>query len=92
MLIYNEGSNGQTVEFKNCKFNASAPVAGKAAIEIDSSLLPDGGIYKVIIDQATADNVTGFDNGSVSHNSLWNNKKGTKATVIVAGTTVLSAG
>ena len=93
VLIYNEGSiNRQTVEFKNCKFNASAPVAGKAAIEIDSSLLPDGGIYKVIIDQATADNVTGFDNGSVSHNSLWNNKKGTKATVIVAGTTVLSAG
>ena len=93
VLIYNEGSiNGQTVEFQNCKFNASAPVAGKAAIEIDSSLLPDGGIYKVIIDQATADNVTGFDNGSVSHNSLWNNKKGTKATVIVAGTTVLSAG
>ena len=93
VLIYNEGSiNGQTVEFKNCKFNASAPVAGKAAIEIDRSLLPDGGIYKVIIDQATADNVTGFDNGSVSHNSLWNNKKGTKATVIVAGTTVLSAG
>ena len=92
VLIYNEGSiNGQTVEFKNCKFNASAPVSGKAAIEIDSSLLPDGGIYKVIIDQATADNVTGFDNGSVSHNSLWNNKKGTKATVIVAGTTVLSA-
>ena len=93
VLIYNEGSiNGQTVEFKNCKFNASAPVADKAAIELDSSLLPDGGIYKVIIDQATADNVTGFDNGSVSHNSLWNNKKGTKATVIVAGTTVLSAG
>lgn len=92
VLIYIEGGNGQTVEFKNCKFNASAPVAGKAAIEIDSSLLSDGGIYKVIIDQATADNVTGFDNGSVSNNSLWNNKKGTKATVIVAGTTVLSAG
>ena len=93
VLIYNEGSiNGQTVEFENCKFNATAPVTGKAAIEIDSSLLPDGCIYKVIIDQATADNVTGFDNGSVSHNSLWNNKKGTKATVIVAGTPVLSAG
>ena len=91
VLIYNEGSiNGQTVEFQNCKFNASALVAGKAAIEIDSSLLKNG-IYKVIIDQATADNVTGFDSGSVSQNSLWNNKKGTKATVIVAGTTVLSA-
>lgn len=91
VLIYNEGSiNGQTVEFKNCKFNATAQVSGKAAIEIDSHYLTNG-IYTVIIDQATADNVTGFDNGSVSHNSLWNNKKGTKATVIVAGTTVLSA-
>ena len=91
VLIYNEGSiDGQTVEFKNCKFTATTKVAGKAAIEIDSSLLGNG-IYTVIIDQATADNVTGFDSGSVSHNSLWNNKKGTKATVIVAGTTVLSA-
>jgi len=91
VLIYNEGSiNGQTVEFKNCKFNATAPVAGKAAIEIDSSLLGNG-IYTVIIDQATADSVTGFGTGSVSHNSVWNNKKGTKATVIVAGSTVLSA-
>ena len=91
VLIYNEGSiNGQTVEFKNCKFNATTPVTGKAAIEIDSSLLGNG-IYTVIIDQATADNVTGFDRGSESQNSLWNNKKGTKATVIVAGTTVLSA-
>ena len=91
VLIYNEGSiNGQTVEFKNCKFNATAPVTGKAAIEIDSSLLRNG-IYTVIIDQATADSVTGFDTGSVSHNTVWNNKKGTKATVIVAGSTVLSA-
>ena len=92
VLIYNEGSiNGQTVEFQNCKFTASAPVAGKAAIEIDSSLLPDGGTYKVIIDQSTADNVTGFAAGSVSGNTVWNNKKGTKATVIVAGNTELSA-
>ena len=91
VLIYNEGSiNGQTVEFKNCKFNATTQVAGKAAIEIDSSLLGNG-IYTVIIDQATADSVTGFGTGSVSHNSVWNNKKGTKATVIVAGSTVLSA-
>ena len=92
VLIYNEGSiDGQTVEFRNCKFNASAQVAGKAAIEIDSSLLSDGVIYKVIIDQATADSVTGFGVGSNSGNSVWNNKKGTKATVIVAGNTVLSA-
>ena len=91
VLIYNEGSiDGQTVEFKNCKFTATTKVAGKAAIEIDSSLLGNG-IYTVIIDQATADSVTGFDTGSKSNNTVWNNKKGTKATVIVAGSTVLSA-
>ncbi len=92
VLIYREKSSvGQTVEFQNCKFNASAPVAGKAAIEIDSSLLTNGAIYKVVIDQATANNVTGFDHGSVSNNSVWNNKKGDHATVIVAGNTVLTA-
>ena len=92
VLIYRETSSvGQTVEFQNCKFNASAPVAGKAAIEIDSSLLTNGAIYKVVIDQATANDVTGFDNGSVSNNSVWNNKKGNHATVIVAGNTVLTA-
>ena len=90
VLIYNEGSiNGQTVEFKNCKFNATAQDTGKAAIEIDSSLL-NNGIYKVIIDQATANSVSGFSTGSVSKNSVWNNKNGNKATVIVAGSTVLS--
>ena len=37
MLAENEGSiNGQAVEFKNCKFNATAQVTGKAAIEIDA--------------------------------------------------------
>ena len=91
VLIYNEGSiNGQTVEFKNCKFNATAQDTGKAAIEIDSSLL-NNGIYKVIIDQATANSVSGFSTGNVSKNSVWNNKNGNKATVIVAGSTVLSA-
>ena len=92
VLIYNEGHiSSQNVEFQNCKFNASASVTGKAAIEIDSSLLTNGAIYKVVIDQATANNVTGFDNGSVSGNHVWNNKKGTSATVIVAGNTVLTA-
>lgn len=92
VLIYKERSNiGQTVEFNNCKFSATAPVDGKAAIEIDSSLLYDNGIYTVIIDQATANSVSGFGTGSVSNNSVWNNKKGDKATVIVAGKTVLSA-
>ena len=91
VLIYNEGSiDGQTVEFKNCKFTATKKVAGKAAIEIDSSLLGNG-IYTVIIDQATANSVNGFDKGSVSGSSVWNNKKGDKATVILNGMPVLKA-
>ncbi len=87
MLIYNEGTiTGQTATFQDCTFNASAPATGKAAIEIDSSLPTGIGTpYKVVINNCTA---TGFDNGSVSGNSLWNEKKGTKATVIVDGVTV----
>lgn len=69
-LVYKEGG---TVRFKatfnDCKFIASAPVAGKAAIEIDSSLNP----YEVYINNCTSE---GFDNGTKSGNSLWNNKKG----------------
>lgn len=87
VLIYNEGSiTGQTATFQDCTFNASASVAGKAAIEIDSSLPAGVGTpFKVVINNCTA---TGFDNGSVSGNSLWNEKIGTKATVIVDGVTV----
>lgn len=90
VLIYNEGSiTGQTATFQDCTFNASAPVTGKAAIEIDSSLLTGVGTsYKVVINNCTA---KGFANGSVSGNSLWNEKKGTKATVIVDGVTEKSA-
>ena len=87
VLIYNEGSiTGQTATFQDCTFYASAPATGKAAIEIDSSLpVGVGTPFKVVINNCTA---TGFDNGSVSGNSLWNEKKGTKATVIVDGVTV----
>ena len=87
VLIYNEGSiTGQTATFQDCTFNASAPATGKAAIEIDSSLPAGVGTpFKVVINNCTA---TGFANGSVSGNSLWNEKKGTKATVIVDGVTV----
>ena len=86
VLIYNEGAqSAQTVEFQNCKFNASAKAFGKAAIEIDSY----GTQYNVIIDESTADNVTGFDNGSVSKNPVWNVKNNVKpVTVTVAGTVV----
>ena len=89
VLIYNEGAiRAQTATFQDCTFTASAPAAGKAAIEIDSSLPAGVGTpFKVVINNCTA---TGFDNGSVSGNSLWNEKRGTKATVIVDGVTVKS--
>ncbi|HAG32414.1 MAG TPA: hypothetical protein DCL18_03110 [Prevotella sp.] len=90
VLIYNEGTiTGQTATFQDCTFTATAPATGKAAIEIDSSLPTGVGTpFKVVINNCTA---TGFDNGSVSGNSLWNEKRGTKATVIVDGVTVKSA-
>ena len=86
VLIYNEGAlSAQTVEFRNCKFEASSAVDGKAAIEIDSY----GTSYNVIVDQATADNVTGFGTGSNSGNSVWNVKRNVKpVTVTVADTVV----
>lgn len=69
-LVYKEaGADCLKVTFNDCKFIASAPVAGKAAIEIDSSLNP----YEVYINNCTSE---GFANGSKSGNSLWNNKKG----------------
>ena len=87
VLIYNEGSvSSQTATFNDCTFKASASVTGKAAIEIDSSLPAGTGTqFNVIINNCTA---TGFDNGSVSHNSLWNEKRGTKAQVTVDGVVV----
>ena len=71
VLIYNEGAEiGQNATFNNCEFIASAPVDGKAAIEVDSSLIP--GTYVININNCTA---TGFGTGSKSGNSLWNVKK-----------------
>lgn len=90
VLIYNEGNGDkktQTVNFEDCSFVASAKETGKAAIEIDSSL---SGPFTVNIDAKTAANVTGFDNGTVSGNPVWNNKKGGNAIVVVDGKTVLS--
>ena len=84
VLIYTESGNGQEVLFEGCTLNASAPAEGKAAIEIDSSLIK--GVYDITINDTTA---TGFANGNVSGNSLWNNKKGNKTTIIVDGVTVL---
>ena len=71
VLIYKEEDpSDQNATFNNCEFVASAPVAGKAAIELDSSLIP--GTFVVNINNCTA---TGFGTGSKSGNSLWNVKK-----------------
>ena len=84
VLIYNEGYNGSTVDFVSCTLKASTPVEGKAAIEIDSSLLKDSKTFVVNIDGQTTS--TGFAVGSVSGNKLWNEKKNCKsATVTVSG-------
>ena len=73
VLVYNEGALATGVnKFNNCKFVASRKVAGKAAIEIDQTYTN----YEVEINGCT---VTGFDNGSVSGNPLWNNKYGNVA-------------
>ena len=77
VLVYKEaGTETLKVTFNECKFFASASVAGKAAIEIDSSLNP----YEVYINNCTAE---GFSTGTNSGNSLWNNKKGDKSNLKV---------
>lgn len=79
-LLYSESATlAQTATFDNCKFNASAPAKDKAAIEIDSSL---GTNYDVYINNCVA---TGFAPGSVSGNSLWNQKKGNLTNLWVDG-------
>ena len=98
VLIYNEAATVfNNVAVTKSTFNASQAVEGKAAIEMDSHL--SAGI-NLTIDGATT--ATGFDNGNVSGNSLWNNKVGdgdnvngnnananNDITVIVDGVTVL---
>ena len=90
VLVYNEGAIDKTdLTVENTEFNASAPAEGKAAIEIDTSLM-EGGATITVDDKTTA---AGFDNGSNSGNPLWNDKKQTadtnkNTTVTVAGETV----
>ena len=91
VLIYAESASVfNDVTVTGCTFNASAAVDGKAAIEMDSSLT--AGI-NLTISNTTA---TGFGNGNVSGNSLWNNKKGNDTdvnndiTVVVDDATVLA--
>ena len=71
VLIYAEGANVfNNVTVNGCQFDASQPVEGKAAIEMDSHRT--AGI-DLTINNST---VSGFGEGNVSGNSLWNNKKG----------------
>ena len=93
VLVYNEGAGATDLVVTETEFNASAAVEGKAAIEIDTSLMP--GQTTITIDGETT--ATGFDEGNVSGNTLWNNKKGdgdnannnNDITVVVDGVTVL---
>ena len=80
VLLYNEGANpSQTATFNQCTFTASEKAEGKAAIEIDSQF---GTKYDVYINNCTD---SGFDNGSESHLTLWNQKKGNKTNLWVDG-------
>ena len=88
VLVYNEGAIAKTdLTVTDTKFIASAPVEGKAAIEIDTSLMMEGGAAITVDDKTTA---AGFANGSNSGSALWNDKKQTadtnkNTTVTVAG-------
>ena len=76
VLVYNEGTNTKTdLTVKDTEFIASAPVEGKAAIEIDTSLMKDGTTIKV-----TNTTAKGFADGSNSKSTLWNDKKQTEKT------------
>ena len=76
VLVYNEGAIAKTdLTVTDTKFVASAPVTGKAAIEIDTHLMEGGAT--ITVDDTTA---TGFANGSNSGNPLWNDKEQTADT------------
>ncbi len=93
VFVYNEGYNSKTeLAVSDCEFKASAPVEGKAAIEIDTSLMGGGGAT-ITVDATTT--AKGFAEGSNSKSTLWNDKKqtqdtNTNTTVTVAGVTVFA--
>lgn len=90
VLVYHENSSTYNeLVVTETTFNASQSVSGKAAIEIDTSLTAGA---KITVDGATT--ATGFDAGSVSGNTLYNNKKGNEGvnndmTIVVNNETVL---
>ena len=76
VLVYNEGAIAKTdLTVTDTKFVASAPVTGKAAIEIDTHLMKGGAT--VTVGNTIA---TGFANGSNSGSTLWNDKEQTADT------------
>lgn len=91
VLVYNEGTDHKTdLTVTKTSFNASAPVTGKAAIEIDTSLMKNGGATITVDEQTRAE---GFAAGSNNGNSLWNDKMQTadtnkNTTVTVGGVEV----
>ena len=91
VLVYTENGNNITrnVTLNNCVLNASVAVGGKAAIEIDSSLFNAQSAYCISLNNTVAN---GFAEGSVSGNTLWNNKKGERTTLYVDGKICLYAG
>ena len=89
ILVYNEGAPATTVTFNECSFNSNGKsFEGKAAIEIDSSLLSDG---KHIVNINNCE-VNGFAAGSVSNSNIYNPKMGDKADIFVDGVQVWAAG
>ena len=87
VLVYNEGGNGSVITMNRCSFIANQAVEGKSAVEIDSSLLPEGKTYVVNLNDCE---VQGFGKGSVSNEMLFNHKKGTKASIYVNGAKAVS--
>ena len=89
ILVYNEGAPAGTVTFNECSFNSNGKsFEGKAAVEIDSSLLRDGK-HVVRINNCE---INGFAAGSVSNSNIYNPKKGDKADIFVDGIQVWAAG
>ena len=89
VLVYGDGGEAGSVEFEDTTLNASNAVDGKAAIEIDTSLMT--GNATITVDENTI--AIGFGAGSKSNNTLWNvktdpAKKESSAVVSVADETV----
>ena len=78
VLVYTEDKTAHTnLTVEDTTFIALAPAEGKAAIEIDTSLMTEGGATITVDAETKAE---GFAEGSNSKNTLWNDKGNTEAT------------